>query len=142
MFTVVGAALAKAGTWLFKNPAIFMTGIICVMFVMVVISKNSEIGTLNKASKEKDVRIETLITSLGQARANVATLNGTLTTQSDSIAALKTQGDAAGTKFDQLIASMASANATTARKLAMLDKAKPGPDKCASAFQLIRESVK
>ncbi len=134
--------LKGIGGWLLKNPALIACALLLAAFAMLVISKNAEIRTLRSVGHEKDARIETLVGSLGQARANVATLNASLITQSASIAALEQQGVAAGAKFDQLMTGMATANATTARKLDAIDKAKPGPDICKSAFELMKGAAR
>lgn len=139
--TGIGGGLAKAGAWLLKNPAIIFAAAFSVAFILVVVSKNAEISTLEKASDKKDDVIKSMTSDLAVSRANAATLTASLQTQNASIIALKNQGDAASVKFDQIIAGMTTANATTAKKLDMLDKAKPGADKCASAFDLVRSSL-
>lgn len=139
--TTIGGGLAKAGIWFLRNPAIIFAAAFCVAFVLVVVSKNAEIATLEKTSNEKDTRITSLTSDLAVSRANYATLNASLTTQNASILALKNQGDAASVKFDQIISGMTAGNATIAKKIAAIDAAKPGADKCASAFALVRSSV-
>lgn len=134
--------LATIFTWLVKNPAIMMTGIIGIMFLMVVISKNDHIDALRQENKNKDAQIILTERALGQARTNVATLNGQLGVQNDSIKALAQQGIDAGKKFDILMAAESVSNATLARKLTTLDSAKPGPDKCVSAQALVKGMVK
>lgn len=137
LLTFAGAAF----TWLLKNPAVLFALAFSLAFLYTVHSKNDEIAEISKTSNAKDARIIQLLASLAQARANVATLNGTLDVQSASIKALQTQGDSQDAKFDQLIAGQAAGNATIAKKITLIDAAKPGADKCASAFALVRSSV-
>ncbi len=140
-FGVIGGGLAKAGLWLFKNPAILFAAAFSIAFLLTVSSKNAEIATLEKIGHEKDTRITAMTSDLAVSRANAATLTASIATQSASIAELKNQGDAASVKFDQIINGMSASNASTAKKLAILDKATPGADKCSSAFALVRSSV-
>jgi hypothetical protein len=129
------------GGWLLRNPWVIAIAMLSTAFVLVVVSKNSEIKTLERESNGKDARINSMTAALTTSRNNVATLNKTLQDQSTSILALKTQGDASIEKFDTLIAGQASINANTSRKIASLDMAKPGADKCKSAFDLVRSTV-
>lgn len=144
--TIIGGGLAKAGLWLVKNPAIFMTAIVSIMFAMVVISKNSEIRTLDKSINDPQtgwVARNTALTKDNQTlKLNNANMQGSLATQSASIALLAEQGKTSGAKFDALIAGQSLANASTARKLSDLDKAVPTRDKCSSAQALIKGMVK
>ena len=142
LFATIGSLFAKGGTWLLKNPAILFAVIFCGAFIFVVHSKNEEISTLAKAGNKKDAIITNMTGALAVSRANVATLSNSLQTQNESLDALKNQGVTATAKFDQLITAMNADNATTAKKIAAIDAAKPGADKCASAFELVRSSVK
>lgn len=141
ILSIIGRGLSSAFSWLLKNPTVLLMGVISAMFLMVVVSKNSVIDTLNKSIKEKDARIERSVAAITTLRNNNMTLSESLKVQSDSIVALQKQGEQAGVKFDQLMAGMAASNATTAKKLSALDSAKPGPDKCTSAQALIKGAV-
>lgn len=141
MWSLVLGGLGKAGSWLLRNPAVIMVVLLSAAFVMIVVSKNSEIFVLNKQSKEKDGRIAELIASLQQARSNVTRLSASLEAQNASIVQLKNQGDAATIKFDTIINGMAASNVITAKKLDALKVAKPGSDKCASALALVKGQV-
>jgi hypothetical protein len=137
--------LAKIGLWLIKNPAIVMTGIVTAMFIMVVVSKNAEIRSLDNAINNPKngwiARNAALSQDNSALKLNNTGLTASLATQSQSIKDLATQGHLNDAKFDTLIAGMGQANATTARKLDAINKAQPGADRCASALSLIRSSV-
>lgn len=140
-FTLIGGGIAKGARWLLENPAILLAGAFGIMFAMVVVSKNSEIATLEKASKDKDVRLERNIATMAQLRGNNATLNASLTTQSASIKALEAQGTTASARFDQIMAATADQTKTLNAKIVSLDSAKPGANKCDSALALVRSNV-
>ncbi len=135
------AGLGNAIVWLFKNPAILFAVAFSIAFLVTVWSKNDQIAAITKVSNAKDVSITALKLALKQSRENAKALGISLDEQSASILALKTQGDSQDKKFDQLIAGQAAGNASIAKKIATIDSAKPGADKCQSAFDLVRSSV-
>lgn len=143
--SIVGGVFAGVGKWFVKNPTVLAIGLLTAAFALVIVSKNSEIKTLRTSINDPkygyQARITTLTSGLAIARGNVATLNSTLITQSSSILALKAQGDRQDNAFDQLIKGMDKANASTAKRIAAIDAARPGADKCQSAFDLVRSSV-
>ena len=145
MLSLVLGGLDTAGRFFLKNPIWIALALLCSAFVLVVVSKNSEISGLNKQIFDPRTGYAVRLSDSERARttadANVATLNLALKEQSDSITALKQQGDASSAKFDSLLAGQAVANATIAQKVAAIDKAKPGADKCKAAFDLVRGSV-
>lgn len=144
--TGIGAGLLKGASWLLKNPAILFAAAFSVAFVLVVTSKNAEIATLRGSINDPKtgwVARNAALTKDNQTlRINNATMGQTLVTQSASLDALKNKADAADAKFDLLIAGQTAGNATITKKIATLDKAKPGADKCSSAFDLVRSTVK
>lgn len=142
MWAAIGLFAKGALTWVSKNPTIFVTLFSLAAFVMIVVSKNSEISVLTAQSKEKDNRILALNAGLTQARSNVATLNETLKRQNLSIVALQKQGESSVQKFDSLMSLLADSRASTARKLDAIDKAQPGADKCASALSVLKGAAK
>lgn len=140
-FSTVIGGLGKALKWLLANPAVFLALVFCIAFILIVISKDHEISTLQKEIVALDKQHAITVAALTQSQTNVATLSGSLDQQNNSILALHAQGDAASGRFDQIMAVMASSNATTTKKLVALDNAKPGADKCAGAFALVRSNV-
>jgi hypothetical protein len=142
---VVLGGITGGWSWLLRNPVLIAIALLCGAFVVVVISKNHEIEGLNKQLFDPKtgyaVRLNQANEGLGVERANVATLNFALKTQGDSILALKAQGDASLAKFDSIIAGQTAANASFKSRIAAIDAAKPGSDKCKAAFDLVRGSV-
>lgn len=139
------AILAKIGTWLLKNPTIVATAFVTIAFIMVHVADNARINTLNdqidnpKTGYKK--RVESAIADNTTLRNNNGVLSETLAHQNAAFEELKSKADAASGKFDTIIAGMAASNASTARKLDIINKAQPGPNRCDSALALIKGSV-
>lgn len=141
MLTAIGKGLSATFAWMLKNPVVVLLAIFTGMFAMIVVSKNSEIATLERTSGEKDKRIETLVASLSQARTNVASLSDGIRVQNAAIDLLNERSSAASVKFDGLMAELTKGNARLQDKIAAIDAAKPGADPCQSAYALIQGSV-
>lgn len=144
--TGIGAGLAKAGAWLVRNPAILMTAVVTIAFVMVVISKNSEIATLDKSINDPKVGWIARNNALAQDNQTLklgnANLSGSVATQNAALQTLIGKADTADAKFDAAMAQLRGSLGGFQSKMQKLDDAKPGADKCASALALVKGSVK
>lgn len=128
----------KAISWVLNNPVIMLLFVFTVMFVMVVVAKNGELAEVRRASAAKDKRIETMVASLQQSRANVAGLTTSVNAQNASIQALADRGMAADARFEQLMDQVRAGNASLDKRITAIDKAAPGVDRCASALTLLK----
>lgn len=144
-FSMIGRGLSAALTWLSKNPAIMITLIVIVAFVMLLVSKNHEIAGLNdRISNPKtgyEFRIGALRDALTTERNNTASLKAGLDDANNALGQLQTKADNARTAYDKIIAGQAATNTRLDGKLTNIQNAKPGADKCASALALIKGSV-
>jgi hypothetical protein len=143
---MIGGGLAKAGLWLVRNPAIMMTAVVTIAFIMVVVSKNSEINTLNKSINDPKVgwiaRYNAVQADNGTLKLNNAALGGSVATQNAALATLIGKADTADAKFDAAMAQLRGSLGGFQTKMARLDAAQPGADKCSSALALIKGSAK
>lgn len=142
----VGKGISAVLGWMLKNPVIVLLFIFTAMFAMVVVSKNAEIRTLRTSIDDPKTgwrkRNEVFQASNATLRANNISLTTSVARQNEALAALQKQGVVADGKFDSLMAAMATSNATIGRKIAAIDAAKPGADKCESAFLLMKGAAK
>lgn len=144
--TGIGAIGMKVGSWLIRNPAIFMTAIVTIAFVMVVVSKNSEIATLDKSINDPKVGWIARNNALAQDNQTLklgnANLTGSVATQNAALQTLIGKADTADAKFDAAMAALRGDIGGYQSKMQKLDAAKPGADKCASAQALVKGTVK
>ncbi len=81
------------------------------------------------------------LTDLGTCHANVAGLEDKIAIQNGKIADLGKESADAKAKADAAYAALADARKSNAAKIAQIMAAKPGPDQCKSADDLILESL-
>lgn len=143
--SIIGGGLATVGKWLLRNPTLIAIGLLSAAFILVVIAKDAQISTLDKSINDPKTgwiaRNNALVKDNQTLKINNATMSGSLATQSASIELLASQGKLAEAKFNAIINGQALADASTKKRIAALDAAKPGTDKCQSAFDLVRSSV-
>jgi hypothetical protein len=140
-FSKALSAISKLLKWLLANPAAFLAFVFCIAFVLVVLSKDHEIATLQKDVADRDARISIMTTAAVGYRENAAKLTATLGEQNATLLALQKQGLSSSARFDQIMTAQQTASVGIARKIAALDKATPDADKCASALALIRSNA-
>lgn len=130
--------LKSIGAWIGGNPAFVMLAIVLAAFAMLIVSKNATIAEVRSNSAAKDTRIATLTTAVTTLRNNNTILSKGLDTQNKGIEALKGRADAADATFQQALQRLDAMNAKVGTKVAAIDAAKPGADKCLSAFELMK----
>lgn len=140
-FSLIGRGLAAALAWLSKNPAVMITLCVVVAFVMLLVSKNHEIKSLNGSIAVAQKQHETDQAALTTERNNTASLKAGLDDANNALGLLQTKANNAQAAYDKIIAGQAAANTRLDGKLANIQNAKPGADKCASALALIKGAV-
>ena len=123
-----------------------LSAVLAIALAYVLISKNAEISSLDKAINAPvtgwSARLSAATADLATARGNAAALGSQIDRQNEAIEALQSKADAAyaqgAAARSSALDKVAAANATVAK----LANAKAGADACASADQLILETVK
>ena len=118
------------------------SGALLIALIALWIASGATEAGLRSSVKTAQTQADAATRNLATCQGNQDALTTSLDAQNASLAALRTQGQAATASADKAIAAESTASVQAQAAAAKLLAAKPGADICASADALILETLK
>lgn len=125
-----------------SKPAGLIGAGLSLVLVLALLGSCVQLKAKDRTIKTQGRQIAQLAQDLGTCRGNVATLKGSLERQNRAVEALHEAGAQRERDAAKAVQDAQRGRSTAERRVADILKAKPGADACASADDLILESLR